>query len=491
MVRSHHIRRQRLLLSAPDERQGLELRRRLRAAWDEQIEPALARALDAVVLDESEVLHIPRLELCLTLAAGDELLDVLPQLLYQALRERLSELVSSARAGRQEPGGARLGLVEDWAAEALEHFVVAGRLPWAAPARPREALAAALLQPRGIELMAARAHPAPVWFRALQLLDFESRPAFLERVLEALARSDRGLASPASGESRVSRESLSSALDAWLAPARAAGSGPAGSAGPVSEHERGLVAATWLASGLLPHAATRAGLLELARGSLAAGLDGPASERLHACLDLLRPAADAPHPMRRSSGEQRAAARAKGPASSATSSDDARLECVSCAGLVLLHPYLRPFLERRGALERGAPRADRLPRALALLQLLANGEDRPDPFHQGLLLVLLGRSPDEPLLCAPGLVDELDRAEAETLSRAVIEHWSVLGATSPAGLRSAFLRRRGWLRAGPLGWHLCVEPAAHDVLLQQLPWGIGLVQLSWMPAPLKTEWGPP
>ena len=56
------------------------------------------------------------------------------------------------------------------------------------------------------------------------------------------------------------------------------------------------------------------------------------------------------------------------------------------------------------------------------------------------------------------------------------------------GLRSSFLEREGRLSEGEQGWQLQVQRVGFDVLLDQLPWGIGCVSLPWMNRPLFVEW---
>ena len=73
---------------------------------------------------------------------------------------------------------------------------------------------------------------------------------------------------------------------------------------------------------------------------------------------------------------------------------------------------------------------------------------------------------------------------------AVIGHWSKLGKSSPDALRSGFLARSGKLSFAPgEDWKLQVEQNALDILLNYLPWGIGVVRLPWLPGMLMVEWG--
>ena len=86
-------------------------------------------------------------------------------------------------------------------------------------------------------------------------------------------------------------------------------------------------------------------------------------------------------------------------------------------------------------------------------------------------------------------LSEADAAEAESLLRAAIGHWTALGQASPAALRETFLQRPGRLGRVAEGWRLEVERRGTDVLLDRLPWGLGAVRLPWMPHPLFVDWG--
>ncbi|MEQ1353488.1 MAG: contractile injection system tape measure protein [Candidatus Acidiferrum sp.] len=163
---------------------------------------------------------------------------------------------------------------------------------------------------------------------------------------------------------------------------------------------------------------------------------------------------------------------------------------VTHAGLILLHPFLSHFLESTGTKQPADAGLSPfvLPRAAALLCLLATGEEEVYEYDLVFIKILLGLKPNEPLCVAAGWVTESDRHEVETLLHSAITHWAALKNTSVAGLRATFLNRQGLLREDESGWKLQVERAAFDVLLGQLPWSISVVKLPWMPWPIYTEW---
>ncbi len=146
------------------------------------------------------------------------------------------------------------------------------------------------------------------------------------------------------------------------------------------------------------------------------------------------------------------------------------------AGLVLLHPYVGWLLEKTGA-------GDDLPRAAALLHHAVWGRASTSEWDLPLIKILLGLRPEEVLI--PGELTDEDGPIIMELLTGVLEHWAALGSTGPDGLRANFLQRPGKLEPE---WVLTVERQPYDVLLDRLPWGIGLVKTGFMEAPMKVNW---
>lgn len=156
-------------------------------------------------------------------------------------------------------------------------------------------------------------------------------------------------------------------------------------------------------------------------------------------------------------------------------------------GLVLLAPFLPAFFAQLGLLKEGLKIKD-AGRAVALLQYAAFGMDDYREWRSLLSKILIGQ-PVHTLIPTGSLVlGEGEREQADDLLAAVIEHWSVLKNTSPDGLRQSFLRRDARLTEKEGAWRLMVQPQAHDVLLQHLPWTISIIRLPWMPTPLFVDW---
>ncbi len=157
------------------------------------------------------------------------------------------------------------------------------------------------------------------------------------------------------------------------------------------------------------------------------------------------------------------------------------------AGLVLLHPFLPRLFEALGI-----SKDDDLikpEKALSLLHYLVSGETQTPEYELVLPKLLCGLS-----LAVPIPVDTeittTETEEATALLAAVIQHWEALRNTSKDELRGNFLLRPGKLSLKDDGdWLLQVESRTYDILLNHLPWGIGMIKLPWMKKMVWVEWG--
>lgn len=158
------------------------------------------------------------------------------------------------------------------------------------------------------------------------------------------------------------------------------------------------------------------------------------------------------------------------------------------AGLVLLHPFL-PALFANLKLTEENDWIDEASKQKAVLstEFLVTGKDKTEEFDLVLNKILCGYGIDE-VVPTTLLPDEETKTECDVLLMEVIKHWDVLKNTSIAGLREGFLQRQGKLSRVDDGWLLQVEQKAIDVLLNHLPWGIGIIKLPWMNEMLVVEW---
>ncbi|WP_262965037.1 contractile injection system tape measure protein [Methylobacter psychrophilus] len=156
------------------------------------------------------------------------------------------------------------------------------------------------------------------------------------------------------------------------------------------------------------------------------------------------------------------------------------------AGLILLHPFLPQFLKALGLVTEDLLLQPE--RAICLLHFMVTGQTVAPEYELILSKILCNMPLETPIESDMALTDA-EKAEAEALLEAVIQHWDALRNTSIDGLRGTFLLRLGKLSLRDDGdWLLQVESKTVDILLNHLPWGISMIQLPWMQRMLWVEW---
>ncbi len=292
-----------------------------------------------------------------------------------------------------------------------------------------------------------------------------------EALPQAASEESRAL-SPAAGRSEAAAQTGHAAGDeaAQTTPAR-------DEAERITEAAREDAAAS-KAPGLDEEAAQEAGAAQAAKDAAQVGA-------AQAAKDAAAVRGEAPVPEQRSRGEDRLFLE-DGPAPQPVK-EGAELYLRN-AGLVMLHPYLTAHFEHLGLVQDKAfVDEEARHRAIYQLQYLAMGRTQALEYSLTLNKLLCGHPLEQPL-ARDIVLTEAAQAEAENLLRAVLRNWGVLKNTSPDGLREGFLQREGKLTRKPFSWLLQVEQKSFDILLGQLPWGISIVKLPWMPEMLHVEW---
>jgi Contractile injection system tape measure protein len=505
----HRIRRHRWNIRTASSEEAFAIRAWVRASWEDELLPAIDRAFAREDRGD-DMVHIPRLEIRLTVAAGHAGRGVLAELLEETVARELSGLVAggATRAGALPPERRSKG--EDRVAT-LIHYLRHGTLPWvAAGVRPPEDTVGELQATARGELarlahLVARGSPARhELFRLLQLLGHEavtSLPLLAPDLPPLWNAALASLLEPETGSMRAPQDESARPSHAWHLRLTAAAALLAQARLAVSALDAGAIAA-------VVRDAVGAGEYESLYLFLPMGLGqrtgagqgtAPAIPEVRTQTPTNRVASGGPpRPRPRPDTFAVPAAGVRGfppitPDSVSASpfvtgrSGELPLAVVH-AGLVLLHPYIERLFSATGvAAGRVVPDGTRA-RAAALLHQLAGGREEIHELELGLVKVLLGMGPEDSLPVAEGLLGPTDLEECTALLEAVIEHWGVLGRTSVAGLRASFLQRPGLLRRLESGWSLHVEPAGYDVLLAHLPWSISVVRLPWMPEPVYPEW---
>ena len=157
------------------------------------------------------------------------------------------------------------------------------------------------------------------------------------------------------------------------------------------------------------------------------------------------------------------------------------------AGVVLLHPFLSTCFSRLQWWSDGKFVEGARQKAVTLVHWLATGREEAPEYELVLPKVLCGCSPETPMQGKVELSQE-EMAEAEEMLEMVLLRWDKLKGTSVDGLRESFLQRGGKLFRRNDRLILLVESHAVDLLLDYLPWNLGLVKMPWLEEILFVEW---
>lgn len=171
-----------------------------------------------------------------------------------------------------------------------------------------------------------------------------------------------------------------------------------------------------------------------------------------------------------------------------TSAADKHVFYVVHAGIILIHHWLSPlFRQLEWTDGQQFINTDGQQKAMLLLHYMATGQTEAAEYELVLAKLLCGWPLKMPLdtKLAP---DAEAMEEAEGLLINAIQHWKVLKNTSVDGLREGFLQRPGKLTMGEDKHQLQMEAGPIDMLLDQLPWNIGIIKLNWMKIPLHVQW---
>ncbi len=161
---------------------------------------------------------------------------------------------------------------------------------------------------------------------------------------------------------------------------------------------------------------------------------------------------------------------------------------INNAGMILLGPYIGMLFERLGlVVNKQFCDAASIQQAIHILQYAVTGEE--DTGEENLVLnkIICGMPIQHPIEKQPPISDDTKQL-IEGLLKAIISHWSAIGNTSVEGLRASFLCRAGRITVEEEKYVLIVEEKTYDMLLDQIPWGIRQLKLSWMEKLIEVQW---
>jgi hypothetical protein len=162
---------------------------------------------------------------------------------------------------------------------------------------------------------------------------------------------------------------------------------------------------------------------------------------------------------------------------------------VTNAGLVILHPFLKSLFEQLHLFENDIWTTKMSQhKAILLTQFMITGEEQS--FENELVLnkILCG-FPLESVVNTQLKITKKEKEKCYSLLQAVSEHWKAMSKSSVAALQESFLQRNGKIVIqSESRFELWVEEKGFDILLEQLPWGIGMVKTPWMQEYLICNW---
>lgn len=161
---------------------------------------------------------------------------------------------------------------------------------------------------------------------------------------------------------------------------------------------------------------------------------------------------------------------------------------VNNAGLVILHPFLPTLFEKSGLTENNEwITMQAMQKAVLLTHYLVFGEEEIEE-NQLILNKILCGVPLQDVINTQLILETDEKQLCNDLLNAVLEHWSVMRNSSKEALQETFLKREGKLEIQANGFEMWMEEKGYDILLEQLPWGIGTINTPWMEFYLTCNW---
>ncbi len=162
--------------------------------------------------------------------------------------------------------------------------------------------------------------------------------------------------------------------------------------------------------------------------------------------------------------------------------------CCENAGVILVWPYLGSFFENINLMQNGGfINEDAAKLGARVIHYIATGQLPENDAELTIGKILCGLPPGEYAFSNDDPGNGIKNETTELL-QSVVANWPALKNTSPDGLRSAFLTRRGFATVDAETVRIVVEESSTDMLLHQLPWGISMIKLSWTPYTIYTHW---
>ncbi|MEZ0128446.1 contractile injection system tape measure protein [Flavobacterium sp. LBUM151] len=159
---------------------------------------------------------------------------------------------------------------------------------------------------------------------------------------------------------------------------------------------------------------------------------------------------------------------------------------INNAGLILIHPFLKQLFENCKLLNKDNTIND--PEMAAhLLHYIATAKEQ-DYEHEMVFEKLLCNIPVNQTINRNITLSEEIKNHANEMLRAVLDNWEVMKNSSVALLQNEYLQRPGKIIFTGDNPKILVERKTQDILLDKIPWNLGIVKLAWKNKVIFVDW---
>jgi hypothetical protein len=162
---------------------------------------------------------------------------------------------------------------------------------------------------------------------------------------------------------------------------------------------------------------------------------------------------------------------------------------INNAGIIILHPFLEALFRELGLLTEKhefVSGESRL-KAAVILNYLFERKDEYRDWEMTLNKVICNISRKD-VFPADIKLTGAEKAECDNLLDTVAGHWTALKGAGAEAMQATFFRREGRLSAVENSWLLQIGHKTEDILIQKLPWGLGVVKFTWNDKPIFVQW---
>ncbi|WP_185287897.1 contractile injection system tape measure protein [Chryseobacterium lactis] len=160
---------------------------------------------------------------------------------------------------------------------------------------------------------------------------------------------------------------------------------------------------------------------------------------------------------------------------------------VQNAGLILIHPFIKTFLEHCDLLHPKTKQLTDPELAAHLLHYIATGNTNA-PEYDMVFEKFLCNIPMNQSINRHIKLSRKHKTQAKNVIESVQHNWAPMKKSSAALLQNEFFQRTGKLVITDYDHTLTIERKAQDILLNKLAWGIGLFKLPWQEKFIFVNW---